>query len=132
MADNGNDFDIDDTPATICGENGEWAVTLNGYVLRQGKSRLPQTYVDSRLSISGKVVGNGELRGNPAAVSVSFSGQQIESVTVVELLEEISYAELNYTLSKPSEQPETGERWTTGRLDPEATVEILPLSDIKR
>lgn len=82
------------------------------------------------LPIEGRVVANGRLGDDPAAIVVRYSQTGIDKVLVHLQQDDCTY-ELTYELSRTAEQPDQGERWETSRLDPEATVEIWPVSEIE-
>lgn len=119
--------EIEQTPATLPTSDGEYAITLNGRILRESDRQFPSTALNSL----GVVWGDGMLGDEQAAVGVyvSSDGREIERVRVMHLRNDSWFED--YELRKSDEQPDTGEQWETRRFDPEATVEIRPVSEME-
>ena len=112
------------TPASIPTTDGEWLITLNGRVVPEANQRLPAY----RLPIGGKVTANTELDGKPVVLKVLFGEDGVDGVYLHHQFGNYSY-EITYDLT-PEDCDERGERWTTSTLDPEATVDIVPPTEV--
>lgn len=116
---------IEQTPATVPAIDGEWVITLNGRVMPESDSRMP----GHDLPIEGRIRADGQLGDDTAVVEVYFTQGGVDDVHVHHLYNGLD--DITYELMKADEQPTTGQQWETASYDPEATVEIRPLSEIE-